>query len=219
VAGVEVSVDNGATWRRATGTTSWSLTWNATTGSHTIRSRATDDSLNTESPASGSRVSVASGGTTLFAGVRVSDRVTTADGNAVELGVKFSSSSSGFVTGLRFYKNSINLFAHVGHLWNSAGKLLASATFANETASGWQQVNFSSPVPIVAGAMYTASYHTSGYYSASDNYFTRPLTKGPLTAPVNAGVYAYGQGSFPTASYKSDNYWVDVVFNSAAAIP
>ena len=38
------------------------------------------------------------------------------------------------------------------------GTLLASATFSNETASGWQQVNFSSPVSITAGTTYIASY-------------------------------------------------------------
>ena len=41
-----------------------------------------------------------------------------------------------------------------------SGTLLASATFTNESASGWQQVNFSNPVPITAGTTYVASYHT-----------------------------------------------------------
>lgn len=61
VAGVEVSVDNGATWHPATGLTSWSYTWKpATVGAATIRSRAVDDSGRLESPSAGVTVNVAS---------------------------------------------------------------------------------------------------------------------------------------------------------------
>ncbi len=49
----------------------------------------------------------------------------------------------------------------MGDLWTASGALLASATFTNETASGWQQVNFSTPVSITAGTTYVASYHTN----------------------------------------------------------
>src|SRR5579885_813782 len=49
VAGVEVSVDGGTTWHRASGTASWTYTWvPVLPGSYTIKSRATDDSLNTK---------------------------------------------------------------------------------------------------------------------------------------------------------------------------
>jgi hypothetical protein len=59
VGGVEVSVDGGTTWRRATGRASWSFSWTPTVaGSYTIRSRAADDSGNLESPAAGRTVTV-----------------------------------------------------------------------------------------------------------------------------------------------------------------
>jgi Domain of unknown function (DUF4082) len=77
-----------------------------------------------------------------------------ADPNAVELGVKFRIDVAGFITGVRFYKGSANIGTHVGNLWTSAGQLLASATFVNETASGWQQVNFATPVAIAANTIY-----------------------------------------------------------------
>ena len=84
-------------------------------------------------------------------------------------------------------------------LWRSTGTLLATATFTNETASGWQQVNFATPVAITAGTTYVASYHTSGDYSADGNYFATAHTSGALTAPASGtsggdGVYAYGTG-------------------------
>ena len=76
------------------------------------------------------------------------------------------------ITGIRFYKGSANTGTHVGDLWSSSGTLLATATFTNETASGWQQVNFSSPVSITAGTTYIASYHTNtGHYADTPYYF------------------------------------------------
>src|SRR6266542_2688600 len=48
---VEVSVDGGATFSAATGTTAWSFNWTpATPGQVTIRSRATDNSGNVQDP-------------------------------------------------------------------------------------------------------------------------------------------------------------------------
>lgn len=217
VAGVEVSVDGGTTWYRASGTTNWTYTWNATGGSHTIMSRATDDSLNTETPKSGVNISVTAR-STLFGSTAVPDSETATDMNSVELGVKFSSSSSGSITGVRFWKDSINTGTHSASLWSSAGGLLASATFANETASGWQEVSFPQPVQIAAGTTYVASYHNNQSYSASDGYFAAPLTNGPLTAPANAGVYAYSSSVvFPSNTYNADNYWVDVLFTASQA--
>lgn len=87
VAGVEVSVDGGATGYRASGTTNWSYTWNATPGTHSILSRATDDSLNTETPASGVTVTVTPAGTGLFGGTPVPESQTDLDLSSVELGV------------------------------------------------------------------------------------------------------------------------------------
>ena len=76
VAGVEVSVDGGVTWHRASGTTSWTYTWNASPGTHNIVSRATDDSVNSEAPSSGITISVTPAGSSLFAGTAVPDSST-----------------------------------------------------------------------------------------------------------------------------------------------
>ncbi len=147
------------------------------------------------------------------------------DPNPVELGVKFSSSSIGVITGLRFYKVLQNTGTHTAHLWSAAGKLLASATFTNETASGWQQVNLPTPVAIAANTTYIASYHSNGNYSETDNYFTKAYVAAPLTAPSSSssggnGVYAYGSTvAFPTDTWLSCNYFVDVVFSATTATP
>ncbi|HWT82419.1 MAG TPA: DUF4082 domain-containing protein, partial [Candidatus Methylomirabilis sp.] len=86
----------------------------------------------------------------------------TVDPSAIEMGVKFQASVSGAITGMRFYKGATNTGTHVGNLWSGTGTLLASVPFSTETASGWQQATFATPVAITANTTYVVSYHTSG---------------------------------------------------------
>ena len=148
------------------------------------------------------------------------------DASAVELGVRFRSESSGYVTGVRFYKQSTNTGTHVGNLWSNSGTLLATATFANESTSGWQQVTFGTPVAITANTTYVASYHTNvGHYAANLGYFAAGFDNAPLHALRDgvdgpSGVYAYGAASrFPDQTYQSTNYWVDVVYATTVGEP
>src|SRR4029453_9639889 len=70
------------------------------------------------------------------------------DTSAIEVGVKFRSEVAGYITGIRFYKGPTNSGTHVAHLWTLTGTQLASASFVGETAGGWQQVDFATPVAI-----------------------------------------------------------------------
>jgi WD40 repeat protein len=141
------------------------------------------------------------------------------DTAAVELGVKFRSDVSGRITGIRFYKGSGNTGTHVGTLWSSTGTQLARATFSGETASGWQQVTFATPVAVTANTVYVASYHTDvGRYAADGNFFaTVGVDNAPLHALSNGvaagnGVYRYSATPiFPNSNFQSTNYWVDVL--------
>jgi hypothetical protein len=145
-----------------------------------------------------------------------SGAVDAADTSGVNLGIQFQASASGHITGIRFYKESDNTGTHIGTLWSSTGTLLATGTFSNETASGWQELDFSSPVAITAGTTYVASYYTStGHYAITSNGLPSPVTNGPLTALASGGVYAYGSGNaFPSSSFNASNYWVDVVYST-----
>jgi hypothetical protein len=107
-----------------------------------------------------------------------------------------------------------NTGTHVGSLWSSTGTLLATGTFSGETASGWQELDFSSPVAVTAGTTYVVSYHTNtGHYAFTSGGLSSAVTNGPLTALASGGVYAYGSGNaFPSSSFNSANYWVDVVY-------
>jgi hypothetical protein len=151
--------------------------------------------------------------------------VDTADSGSVELGVKFRTDSPGTITALRFYKSAANSGTHTGHLWSSTGVLLGSATFSGETASGWQQALLNVPVQVQANTTYVASYFTSsGHYSSDGNYFATAGTNAPpLHALANGvdgpnGMYFYttlSTGVFPSNSYASTNYWVDVLFSGS----
>jgi hypothetical protein len=140
------------------------------------------------------------------------------DSNAVELGMKFRTDVNGFATGIRFYKHAQNTGTHVGHLWSAAGTLLGTVTFTSETASGWQQANFSKPIPLTANTTYVVSYHTpTGYYAATAPGFTAGIAAPPLRALSDAesggnGVYRYGASGFPNQTWEASNYWVDIVF-------
>ena len=119
-------------------------------------------------------------------------------------------------------KEAAKANVRIGHLWSSTGTMLAEATFT-ETASGWQEVTLPIPVPISVNTVYVASYHTDvGRFAYTRSYFA---TAGYDSAPLHAlkdngpldgnGVYAAGGIAFPTETYLSSNYWVDVVFASS----
>ena len=224
VAAVEVSTDAGATWHPAAGREKWMYTWTPlVSGKAEILSRAVDDNGNLE---------VLSGGISLMIEPRscpcsmwppsaAPDVTGFPDGRAVELGMKFRTDADGFITGIRFFKSVLNTGQHIGDLWTANGHLLASAVFAKESASGWQQVNFSKPVAVSAGTHYVASYHTShGNYAVSlERFRSHEFSNPPLHALKTGedggnGVYAYGAAStFPHKMYQSSNYWIDVVFD------
>jgi hypothetical protein len=172
-------------------------------------------------PAPTPTVNGATTSSTLFSNSDVPSQPEWNESNPVELGVKFRTSVAGQVTGLRFYKWPNNTGNHVGNLWSAWGTLLATATFTNETASGWQQVNLSNPVTLLPGETYIASVHMDGFYAADPGYFVGGRANGPLTAPDSVkaggnGVYSYGTSSqFPANTYNSTNYWVDLVFSKS----
>jgi methionine-rich copper-binding protein CopC len=230
VAGVEVSADGGSTWHpvttmsAASTSVTWSYTWSAAgSGSVTIRSRATDDSGNTETLGTGASVTV-NCPCGVF-GTSYTPFITSdTDSAPYELGMKFSSSVPGWVAGVRFYKGTGNGGTHTGSLWTTSGTLLAAGQFYNETASGWQTMLFASPVQISANTTYVVSYYDpQGHYSVDEELFASQVRTPPLTA-VKAdyttagggnGVFKPGGSGFPTQTNDSWSYSVDVIFDTS----
>jgi hypothetical protein len=140
-------------------------------------------------------------------------------GPGVELGVKFTSSQSMSITGVRVYRVSPGTVT--GHLWDGAGgSPLATGTFSGSNTHSWQDLMFNSPVPIQAGHTYVASYHVpdTQYALQYDFFATSGYVVGPITALSSPdgsgnGVYCYDNDPtncvvFPVNTYRDINYWV-----------
>ncbi len=140
------------------------------------------------------------------------------DVSAVEVGVRFQTSTAGTVTALRYYKPANSpVGTKSGHLWSATGALLASVTFNGETASGWQTVNLTQPVAVAKNTTYTVSYFApkGGYAATNDYFWGASVVSGPLTAArLKNGFYRYGAtpGYPNTTFWRSPNYWADLVF-------
>ena len=223
VGGVEVSVDGGATWHAATGTDSWTYTGPLRAyGATAIQVRATDDSLNTSVPVSPAGLSV-TGPNTVF-GDWTPATPDSGDTSATTLGMSFVPSANGFVNGVRFYKSAANTGTHTGTLYSSTGAVLATGTFTNETASGWQTLTFNTQVAVTGGTQYVVGYYApAGHYAYSAYFFSPgPLTTVSLTALGGLGVAngVYGSGdTFPNQSYHQTNYFVDPIFTLTNQAP
>ncbi|MBW8866095.1 MAG: DUF4082 domain-containing protein, partial [Acidobacteria bacterium] len=230
VAAVEVSTDGGSTWRRASGTSNWSYAWvPGVLGTATVMARATDDSGNIESSPTPVSVTITQANcpcSIWTPSLTVPWMVDSNDGAAVEVGLKFSTDVGGVVNGLRFYKAVTNTGSHVGHLWTKSGTMLATVTFTGESASGWQQANFASPAIIQANTVYVISYFAPNGHYSDDQYFLgkAAVNQWPLHAPKSTaaepnGVFNYGASGFPSETWFSDSYGVDVLFTPDLVMP
>ena len=145
------------------------------------------------------------------------------DGAPIEVGVKFQSSVTGTITASSFIAAPATP-ARISAICGPRPAPSSPARPSDHRRQRLAEVNLASPVAISANTTYVASYHTSGFYGKTDNFFTTALTNGPLTAPSSTstggnGVYAYGAsttGIFPTNTFNAGNYWVDVVFAGSA---
>ncbi|MEW1823818.1 DUF4082 domain-containing protein, partial [Arthrobacter sp. NPDC080031] len=237
VAGVEISTDGGTSWHPANGTTNWSYSWLAHgTPSSTIKVRATDDSGNIQGSPAGITVNIAC--PCSMYGTNATPTATgidSGDNRSSELGVRFTSDAAGTISAIRFYKGTSNKGTHVGSLWTTGGQLLATGTFANETATGWQTLTFAQPVAVAANTTYVASYFAPvGHYSQEEDYFyphpsaspagNNSVDSPPLhflrnTASNPNGLYSLSTSStFPTQTYRAEYYWIDVVFNPSTPV-
>src|SRR5579859_197314 len=158
-----------------------------------------------------------------------------ADSSSVELGVKFTTAVNGTANGVRFYKGPTNTGTHLGHLWTSTGTQLAQVVFTNETASGWQNATFATPVQLTVGTTYVVSYLAPAGQYAVDSSPADPANlssavtsaSGNLTALASGtsggnGVFTYttsANGAFPNGTFNASNYWVDVLFNPGGIAP
>ena len=132
------------------------------------------------------------------------------DASAVELGVKFRSDVAGFITGIRFYKGPRTPARTSATCGRPTARCSATATFTDETASGWQQVTLRRAgrdhrehdlrrlVPHAVGLL----RRRRQLLRASAVSTTRRCTRSPTASTAPNGVYRYGaERRFPTRHF------------------
>ena len=142
------------------------------------------------------------------------------DGVSYELGTRFYSDVAGQIAAIRFWKSSSESGTHVGHIWNSKGTLLATVTFANETASGWQQQSLGTPLTVTANTEYLVSVNTGkNYYVATNSGLASQINNKNLHSEVGSNGRYGAAAQYPTSSYQNSNYFRDIVFVPSSGAP
>src|SRR5664279_4869810 len=137
----------------------------------------------------------------------------------VELGVAFTTSETGWVTAIRYYKFAEGQGSTNGTLWSSTGEVLARAAFSSQSGSGWKTAPLATPFRLTAGVTYVASYTApAGRYAGDRSRLGdgQQVTNGELTALQ--GLYSYSLG-FPNQTWSSTNYYADVLFTTSNPTP
>lgn len=103
------------------------------------------------------------------------------DTSAVTLGIRFTTSAPVDIVGVRFYRAQADMTPV--SLWDAGCTLLATGAVSGPVV-GWVDGAFSSPVLMLPGQTYIASYSApQGGYAYQHNAFASDLTVQPVTAP------------------------------------
>lgn len=137
-----------------------------------------------------------------------------ADVTAFALGTRWSASIPGIVTHGRWWFPDTAPDGDVDWvLYSAAGTELARATFTS-TSPGWRTVALASPaVYATPGTVMVAAVEAVNRYVSTSGFFEDgPVVSGVLTAPADDnGRVGVGAG-YPTGTFASTCYFVDLVF-------
>lgn len=169
--------------------------------------------------------------------------VAVGDTDACSLGVEFYVSEPAELTHIHFWQpatGSPSVVTRKVALYSTTTGLTGTQVVAPEnlpvSGSGWQSHTLSSSFVLTPGTRYRAVvYHPGGQYVATSNYFS---TGGPgygvglgviydsyLTLPSSTDAlnsnqmsFIYGQPdiAFPTQTFNSGNYWIDITVKKTA---
>ena len=223
VAGVEVSVDGGATWHAAQGTASWTYDWTPGAPGAVDDSHAApiDDSGNREVAGAGSPVTIVAGSCPCpthlqrVGGACDRRRERREPGRARhEVPERRQRLRQGRAL---LQERRQQRHAHRQPVDEHRHAARHGARSRRNRRPAGRKCCSARPVPVAANTTYVVSYHTNvGHYSASGGYFTsQGVDRSPLHAPATGtvggnGVYVYGASAFPTQTFNATNYWVDV---------
>jgi hypothetical protein len=117
---------------------------------------------------------------------------------------------AGTVTAVQFWKLASDTGPHVGRVWRESDQAkLGEATFTGETASGWQTVLLTPPVPVAPGRYRISISHPTQPWA--NWVFTGLTIPGIMTLTTDL-YYVLDQTSYPTSDGGQNSYAVDIVF-------
>jgi hypothetical protein len=130
-----------------------------------------------------------------------------------ELGTKFAVDQAATLTAVRFWKDTRETGSHTVRVWTASGALMTTAAVTGETASGWQTVILPTAITLAPGTTYIVSVNANAFFSVTRSGLATQLTGGiaHTVADGKNGVYGSAAGVFPTTSFGSTNYFIDVV--------
>ncbi len=94
-------------------------------------------------------------------------------GGPFEVDTRFHSDQAGYVIGIRFYRVAQDTSTdQIAMIYDDNGNALSPAlTFSNMTTTGWQTAYFPTAVPITAGTVYRASFHSNAGTPYRNGFF------------------------------------------------
>ena len=109
--------------------------------------------------------------------------------------------------------------SHTARIWNNTtGAVIGGPYTFSTSGSGWKTYTLATGVALTTGTSYTISITTGGdsakNYAYKENALTVAGGNGRhITYPANAGVYTTTLGTRPAQTYRSANYFRDIVFS------
>jgi hypothetical protein len=151
------------------------------------------------------------------------DPTVQADPDDYELGTEYLAVADVTLTKVRVWTDGTEegYTPRLGRIWSTAGALLGTATMPSTLPSGWSSYDLDVPIARAAGTRWIVSYSTGGRYgnisgalagnvnSADGN--VRALSS--ATATNGNGVFNATPTSFPTSTFGSTFYGIDVEYN------
>ena len=160
--------------------------------------------------------------------------------SGLTLGVVFAAYAPVTITGIRFWKTSIDTkTSRPVAIYNSAGATIASATSSGEPVGTeqWITIPLGTPVSMsgagLSGSIYTAAvyyldmvypatanYYTAGHYSSDSKLYALSRAEAAGNGFGGNGLFNYGTGlTPPSGSFNSGDYWIDVEYSYGGTPP
>lgn len=138
------------------------------------------------------------------------------DGRVLVLGHRFTTTATGTITAVRFFKSARESAAgHVGKIydWVSGNVLAQTAAFADgpcQGSAGWVRAALSPALRVEAGVEYLMAVGDLMYYVKSEEALADGRTSGNLHVDAGPARFSTTPGGIPREFYGANsNYFVD----------